>query len=505
MSGDGMGLGEAARLLTASEMREADARTIAAGTPGSVLMERAGLAVAEAAGGLTDQGRRVLVACGTGNNGGDGFVVARLLAERGYGVAVGLHGSRDALRADAAASAERWTGEVTPLAALDPGSFDLVVDAVLGTGLARSLEGGLRGSIERLNGCGRPILAVDVPTGVDSDSGQVRGAAIQAALTVTFAARKPGHLLEPGRSHCGPVQVADIGISAATLASAGGSLFANSPALWRPEWPRLGRQAHKYRRGHTLVLSGGPTQTGAARLAARAALRVGSGLVTLVSPTPALAVNAAHLTAIMLRACDSASDLEDLLADPRFNTVALGPALGIGPDTRDRVTVALESGRGVVLDADALTSFAGEAGALSEAAGGSEVTPVITPHEGEFGRLFGGQGDILSSASKLERARRAAAFLGAVVVLKGSDTVIADPDGRAAVNENGTPYLATAGSGDVLTGFIAGLIAQGMPPFEAACGGVWLHAEAGSAVGAGLVGEDLPEVLAGLLRPAEGR
>lgn len=492
-------------LLTAAEMREADARTIGAGTSGLALMERAGLAVAEAATRLVRKGGQVLVLCGPGHNGGDGFVAARLLAERGYGVAVGLHGGRDALRGDAASAASLWRGELRPVDGYRPAEFDLVIDALLGSGLRRDLEGGLRALVERLNGCGRPILAVDIPTGIDSDSGALRGAAVQATRTVTFAARKPGHLLQPGRAHCGEVEVAEIGIAPATIRAVAGQIFANGPALWRPEWPRLGPQAHKYRRGHTLILSGGATQTGAARLAARGALRVGSGLVTLASPEDALAVNAAHLTAIMLRACQSPADLEDLLADPRYTTVALGPALGLGAATRERVTVALESGRGVVLDADALTSFVGHAQALAEAGAASEVTPVVTPHEGEFGRLLGDHGDMLSASSKLERARRAAAFLGAVVVLKGPDTVIASPDGPAAINENGTPYLATAGSGDVLTGVIAGLIAQGMPAFEAACAGVWLHAEAGSAIGPGLIAEDLPERLPAVLRALEER
>jgi ADP-dependent NAD(P)H-hydrate dehydratase / NAD(P)H-hydrate epimerase len=329
----------------------------------------------------------------------------------------------------------------------------------------------------------------------------VRGVAVRAARTVTFARRKPGHLLLPGRVCCGPVAVADIGIADATLAELGGRTFANGPDLWGAAFPRPDLEAHKYKRGHAVVVSGGATHTGAARLAARGALRAGAGLVTVASPAEALAANAAHLTAIMLRRCDGAADLRDLLADARFNAVALGPALGVGTATRAMVEAALGPNRAAVLDADALTSFSDDARALAaaiRAQGAAKV--VLTPHEGEFARLFAGVETVLTAASKLERARRAAELAQAVVVLKGPDTVIAAPDGRAAINENGTPVLATAGSGDVLGGVIAGLLAQGMGPFWAAAAGVWLHAEAGARFGPGLIAEDLPEALPAALR-----
>jgi NAD(P)H-hydrate epimerase len=373
-----------------------------------------------------------------------------------------------------------------------------IVDSLLGAGLSNHHTGGTRAAVERMNASGKPILAVDLPSGIDGDTGQVRGVAVRAARTVTFARRKPGHLLLPGRAHCGPVEVADIGIAPAMIAALGVKTFVNGPDLWRTAFPRPGLEAHKYKRGHAVVVSGGATHTGAARLAARGALRAGAGLVTVASPAEALAANAAQLTAIMLRRCDGASDLRDLLADPRFNAVALGPALGIGKETREKVEAALDAGRAVVLDADALTSFERDAGALATLV--HTHSAVLTPHEGEFARLFGGEDAVLNAPSKLERARVAAARVGAVVVLKGPDTVVAAPDGRAAINENGTPYLATAGSGDVLTGIVAGLLAQAMPPFEAVAAGVWLHAEAGALFGPGLIAEDLPEALPGALR-----
>jgi ADP-dependent NAD(P)H-hydrate dehydratase / NAD(P)H-hydrate epimerase len=389
---------------------------------------------------------------------------------------------------------------VRPISSLVGADGDLIIDALFGAGLARDIDGEAAEAMGWMNGSGRPILAVDVPSGIDGDTGAVRGAAVQATCTVTFARRKPGHLLMPGRAHCGPVTLADIGIGDETIAAVVGPTFANAPGLWAARFPQPSLDAHKYRRGHALVLSGGARHTGAARLAARGALRAGSGLVTVVAPAEALAESAAQLTAIMLRRCDGAGELRELLADPRVNAVALGPALGVGSATREMVAVALETGRAAVLDADALTSFEGEARALAALAEGRSQAAVLTPHEGEFARLFSGERDILKASSKLERARGAAALSRCVVVLKGPDTVIAAPDGRAAINENGTPYLATAGSGDVLTGIVAGLLAQGMPAFEAACAGVWLHAEAGARFGPGLIAEDIPEALPGALR-----
>jgi ADP-dependent NAD(P)H-hydrate dehydratase / NAD(P)H-hydrate epimerase len=486
------------QILTTAEMREADARAIQAGTPGFELMERAGAAVAKALRSMVAEGGRILVVAGPGNNGGDGFVAARIARDFGCDVEVALLGSPDRLTGDAGRAATQWAGPVKQLAQVDFSEADLIVDALFGAGLDRDIEGEARGAIERMNGSGRPILAVDMPSGIDGDTGQVRGAAVLATRTVTFVTRKPGHLLVPGRVHCGAVEVADIGIGPDVLSALGSKAVANAPALWSHALPRPGLSVHKYERGHTLVASGGATRTGAARLAARAALRVGSGLVTVASPPEALGINAAQLTAIMVRGCEGSEGLEAILRDTRFNALVLGPALGIHGITRAMVVVAVNARRGLVLDADALTSFEGFASQLQGAFAGAPT--VLTPHAGEMTRLFSGMAEVLEPRSKLEQARRAAAHMGAVVVVKGPDTVIAAPDGRAAINENGTPYLATAGSGDALSGIIGGLLAQGVTAFEAACAGVWIHAEAGSAFGPGLIAEDLPEGLPAVLR-----
>ena len=494
--------GVGTRVLSVAAVSKLDAASIAGGIPGIALMEAAGAAVAERARALARRDARILVLCGPGNNGGDGFVAARLLAADGYGVTLVLLGDRAALKGDAALAAGQWHEPVLADLPGDLNGFALVIDALFGAGLSRDLDGAARAMVEAVTAAHLPVLAVDVPSGVDGDSGAVRGIAFEAVETVTFVALKPAHLLEPGRSLCGEVHVAQIGAGeaaiAAGLAASLPPLHRNGPDLWRETFPRLTRASHKYTRGHAVVLSGPATKTGAARLAARAALRVGAGLVTLASPPNALAENAAHLTAIMLRRCDEPDDLDDLLTDERLNAILLGPGLGVGEPTRDRVAVAASAGRRLVLDADALTSFSGAARHLAGliAEGGGEA--VLTPHAGEFARLFDST-KVMQAGSKVERARAAAALTGAVLVFKGSDTVVAHPDGRAAVNDHGTPYLGTAGSGDVLGGLIAGLLAQGMPAFEAACAAVWLHGDAGLRHGPGLIAEDIPELMPAVL------
>lgn len=472
-------------LLSVAEMGEADRRTIAAGTPGIQLMERAGAAVAAAVCARWAP-CAVAVLCGPGNNGGDGFVAARILAERGYAVRLGLLGDRAALRGDAALAAASWSGPVEPLGLAQLDGAAVVVDAIFGAGLGRPVEGLVA---DLVAACGQrklPVVAVDLPSGVQGDTGEVVGAAFQAVATVTFCRLKPGHLLLPGRALCGETMVADIGIADATVAAIEPRQWQNGPALWRDGWPRPTIAGHKYSRGHALVFGGGIAATGAGRLAARAALRVGAGLVTLACPSSALMVNAAHLTSIMLTPCDDDPALTQLLADVRKNAIAIGPAHGVNDRTRAYVGAILRTARGVVLDADALTAFQDRPDDLFRAISGPTI---MTPHDGEFARLFDVTGD------KLTRTRRAATRAGAVVILKGADTVIAAPDGRAAINANAPPWLATAGAGDVLTGLCVGLLAQGLAPFEAACAAVWLHGATAAAFGPGLIAEDLPDLL----------
>jgi len=480
-------------LLTTAEMAEADRLAVAGGIPSIALMENAGRAVADAAAKML-QGRRVVVVAGPGNNGGDGFVAARYLAERALAVSVYFVGKRERLKGDAALAAQRWNGPVSEPAAFT--DCDVIIDALFGAGLDRDVEGPARNVIDLMNAASAPIVAVDLPSGVNGTTGAVLGRAVNAQLTVTFFRRKPGHFLLPGRLHCGVVEVADIGIPERVLEKIGPTTFADDPALWRNAFPQARTEGHKYSRGHAVVVSGGASSTGAARLAARGALRAGAGLVTIASPREALNINAAESLAVMVRPVDGPVELKEFLVDKRRNAIVLGPGGGVGAAMREQVRAALESDAAVVLDADALTSFAGEPDALATAIGKRSGRPVVlTPHEGEFSRLFSTLELEAHSRSKVEKSRLAAARSGAVLVLKGADSVVAAPSGRVAIADNGPPTLATAGSGDVLAGIVCGLLAQGMPVFEAACAAVWLHGEAAKEFGPGLISEDLPDML----------
>jgi ADP-dependent NAD(P)H-hydrate dehydratase / NAD(P)H-hydrate epimerase len=486
-------------LLTTAEMVEADRLAIAAGTAGIELMENAGCAVADAVGRVLE-GRRVVVVAGPGNNGGDGFVAARHLAERGYVVRISFVGELKRLKGDAALAADRWSGPVEEASPVSLTDCDIIVDALFGAGLDREVEGLPRAMIRAMNSSRVPVIAVDLPSGLNGTTGSVMGVAVEATHTVTFFRRKTGHLLLPGRLHCGIIEVADIGIPVAVLDKIKPATFANTPALWGRTFPQPSPRGHKYSRGHAVVVSGGLATTGAARLAARGALRAGAGLVTIASPRDALAVNAAASLAVMVRPVDGPAELAEFLLDKRRNAVVVGPGGGTGAAMRDQVHAALASDAAVVIDADALTSFSDGPDAMSSAIGRRSSGVVLTPHEGEFSRLFDHLANISQSNHKLEKTRLAARFTGAVVLCKGGDTVVAAPDGRATITENAPPTLATAGSGDVLSGLIAGLMAQGMPAFEAACAGVWLHGEAANEFGPGLIAEDLPEVLPGVYR-----
>lgn len=473
-------------LLTPREAARADAFMAAAGVPVARLMERAGYAVADAVMAETGFGASVVAVAGPGDNGGDAFVAAEVLRARGFKVAlIDLSGGGAGEAASAARAAYRGETIAADDAALERADF--VIDGLFGGGLSRPIEGPAADLVERINNSRARVVAIDLPSGVNGATGEVNGPAIVADRTVTFERRKPGHLLLPGRRHAGKVRVAEIGITAAAIASIGCTTFENGPGLWREARPRLDAEGNKYGRGHAVVMSGPMTATGAARLAAHAALRAGAGLVTVVSAADALLVNASHLTTVMLRRADSAEDLAGLLADRRLNAVCLGPGLPPDTATEERVRAALASPAAVVLDAGALTAFAGRAGELAAAIAAGPA--VLTPHAGEFARLFDGGSD------KLTATRRAAAEIGAVVIHKGADTVIAAPDGRAAINANAPPYLATAGTGDVLAGIVTAFLAQGVAPFEAAAMGVWLHGDTAARVGPALIADDL---LAGL-------
>lgn len=491
-------------LLTAARMRAIETAAIRSGAvEGLALMERAGRGVVEAAlrarPELARGGHRACVLCGPGNNGGDGYVVARLLAARGWRVEVFAPGDPERLPADAAENARRWRerGEIGRLEDAAPAmaQADLAVDALFGAGLTRGLEG-TPAELAEVAPRGFRV-AVDAPSGLCMDSGRPLGPVIAADLTATFHRARPGHWLEDGPALCGSLEVVDIGLPHAP-AEAGDARLVGRPG------PAAGKGGgHKYTHGHALILSGGVGRGGAARMAAYGALRAGAGLATLVCPPAAVPENAARLDAVQLRAAADGPALAELLEEPRYTALALGMGLGTGERERGLVRAALAARRATVLDADALTLFAGAPEALFA---DLHARCVLTPHPGEFGRLFPDIAERLAAApeggpafSKLDAVREAAARAGCVVLVKGADTVIADAEGRAAVHgaayERAVPWLATAGAGDVLAGIVAGLLARGLPAFGATETAAWLHVEAARLFGPGLIAEDLPGML----------
>jgi ADP-dependent NAD(P)H-hydrate dehydratase / NAD(P)H-hydrate epimerase len=489
-------------VLTVAEMMRADAGAIRRGIAGERLMEAAGRAVADEVQRRFPAGR-VVVLCGPGNNGGDGFVAARHLAAAGREVRLALLGARGALQGDAANHAARWSGPVESLSVELLEKDSIVVDALFGAGLSRPLDGLARAAVSAINARALNCVAVDVPSGVSGDTGEVSGDAPRCAATVTFFRKKPAHLLLPGRLLCGEVTVADIGIPDGVLDEIKPSIQENHPDLWldRYLWPKP--EGHKYSRGHAVVVGGVP-MTGAGRLSARAAMRAGAGLVTVAAPQAAHAIFATAAASLIMADLDGPTAFDELLRDKRKNVVLLGPGNGAGVPTRLRVLAALQARKACVLDADALTSFADDPAHLCRAIARSGQPVLLTPHDGELSRLFP---DIAAQhkRDKLARARAAAATSGAVVLLKGYDTVVAAPDGRAVINANASADLATAGAGDVLAGFATALIAQGMNAFDAACAAAWLHGDAATRFGPGLIADDLVETLPASLKELKAR
>lgn len=476
-------------LLSVKEMYQADAAAVAAGAVSIGLMEAAGRAIFDQIQQRWQQ-RPVAVLAGPGNNGGDGFVVARLLAEAGWPVRVGLLGNKEKLNGDAAINAVRWQGETRELGLSILDGDPLLIDALFGAGLTRPLDEAALKIIEAVNDKSLDCLAVDIPSGVHGDSGDILGDAPKAAVTVTFFRPKPGHFLMPGLERCGELVVADIGIAEKVLDDINPQTFLNGPGLWLNRFPWPDTQDHKYSRGHAVVL-GGEEMTGAARLAAMGARRTGAGLVTIASPPEAFDIYAAEEPGTLVKPVGDDNAFAALMADERKIAILAGPGLGVSEDTRERVLAALKTKKAVVIDADGLSAFADTPKTLFGAISGRCL---MTPHEGEFKRLFNEEGD------KVSRVRAAADKSGAVVLLKGPDTVIAEPDGRACINSTGTPDLATAGSGDVLAGMALGLMTQGMAPFEAGCAAAWMHGRLAEKIGSGLISEDLPGLIPEILK-----
>jgi hydroxyethylthiazole kinase-like uncharacterized protein yjeF len=478
----------AGEIMSVAAMRAADQAYVDAGGAALELMERAGRGAAALLNARYGP-RRALVACGPGDNGGDGYVAAAALRAFGWEVRVAAD-PQSGDRAGAAGAAAAKLDD--SLAALDEAALDgveVLVDALFGSGLTRPLSRDHVAFFKAAERRNLIVAALDLPSGLGGDRSVPLGYAPHVALTITFHRRKRAHVLEPARSFCGEVIVLDIGLEAVGE----DALYENLPSLWRHAFPTPAVDAFKSRRGHLMVMSGGPLQTGAARLAARAGLRAGAGLVTLLCSPQAALVNAAHLEAVMLTAFEDAAALASAAAGA--DVAVIGPAAGVGVATREHLVALRQAGAALVVDADALTSFRDDPQTLFSHLGPDDV---LTPHAGEFERIFPGL--LKDAPERVAAVREAARRSGAVVLLKGPDTTIAAPDGRCAVNVNGSPWLATAGSGDVLAGVIGGFLAQATPAFEAACAGVFVHAAAGGAFGPGLIAEDLPNALPAALR-----
>lgn len=469
-------------------MTAAEQDAIGRGADSYTLMQRAGAAVAAAIEERFAKGN-VVVLAGPGNNGGDGFIVAQTLLEKGWQVRVGLMGERDALGGDVARAAKGYKGELHPLHPFLLTEHPLVVDALFGTGLSRPVTGVAADVLDKMRRNRLQSVAVDIPSGIDGNTGQVLGTAAPAVLTVTFHRKKRGHVLLPGAACCGDIVVADIGIDPAALAKEEMHVFENDPQLWRGHLPFPHAHSHKYTRGHTVVQGGGLEHTGAARMAARAALRAGAGLVTVACDAQSLPIYAAICEAVMTRVVDNEQALIELLKDERVTAYLIGPGAGVNEATLTALLTALALKKPVVLDADALTVTAHKPQRVFDAL--RKVPAILTPHAGEFKRLFGE----LADTDKINATQQAAAICGAIVIYKGADTIIAAPDGRVVANGLSNPWLATAGAGDVLAGICCGLLAGKMPAFEAACAAVWMHSAAAAEYGAGLIAEDLPDIL----------
>tara|TARA_B100001105_G_scaffold252249_1_gene243430 strand:+ start:1905 stop:3404 length:1500 start_codon:yes stop_codon:yes gene_type:complete len=489
-------------VLTSEQMYRADFLASKNGISSYQLMRNAGKRIAREIIKKHQKGR-VLILCGRGNNGGDGFVVARLLSARGWPVQVGILKSLKKMKDDALRASEEWEGVTFELSLPQLkkriNGCSVVVDALFGIGLNRPVKENIKGLINAINKSEIPCVSIDIPSGIDADSGKILGTAIKANETISFFRPKLGHILFPGREYSGNLIISDIGIPDSVIQKIKPTIFLNSPKLWNKKFPWPSYQDHKYSRGHALVM-GGEEMTGAARLAARACLRIGSGLVTIAANKSSSKIYKMEMPEILSVTVDSLHDLKKIISDKRKNVFLVGPGIGVSRLSSKKVLLLLSKKRPCVLDADAISAFKDSPKKLFKS-----VFPrcVLTPHEGEFARLFPKIAK-RKNINKVAKCVLAAFDANGVVLLKGSDTVISRPDGLSVVNCNAPPTLATAGSGDVLAGIITGLIAQGMNSFDASVSGAWIHGEAAKLFGPGLVADDLPNLIPLVLKKIDG-
>ena len=473
-------------LLTNSQMSFVENQAIKSGKKSTELMENAGTAVVKLI-LKRYKNRNISVLCGPGKNGGDGFVVARLLKEQGWNVRLGLTSSQK--DKDSIEKAELWKGNIEPLNESLLYGNPIIIDAMFGAGLKRKLTGIPLALVTKINNKKLDCIAIDIPSGIDGDSGKILGDAPKCKLTITFFCAKPGHFLMPSKSKVGEVIIEDIGISNSFLKQINVKTFLNTPELWKKKFPIPTYDTHKYKRGH-LLIAGAANMTGATHLASSSARRIGAGVVTIGAPSSSCDIYKLGAFGHIVLPINNPGDWNNLLKNYKNTATLIGPGLGKIAFLKDVVIAALNSKKPVILDADGLNIFKNNPLQLFHSTNRKHI---LTPHEGEFKKLFNFKGNPIS------RVSRAAKKSGAIVLLKGSSTIIAHPNGKIIINDTGKPYLATAGSGDVLAGIIAGLITQGMNVFEAGCGGTWIHGRAAELFGPGLIAEDIPKLIPTIL------
>jgi len=485
-------------LLNNEAMEQLDRDTISCGTLGIQLMEQAGSSAVEQ---ICHHYSPIptLVLCGPGNNGGDGFVIARLLAQQGFNVQVAQALPKGHYQNDAAIMEQKYIGEAIALEecckVIDDQQYQLVIDALFGTGLNRPIEGIYHTVLQKVSTLKAPIVAIDIPSGINGNTGQVQGIAAPAMLTVTFAFKKLGHTLIPGRDYCGKIIVTDIGHPPNLLQDIRSDYIENHPELWQKYLPSPSNQSHKYNRGYTLIYGGPIACTGASRMASYAALRAGAGICSIACTPAALPIYAASVTAIMTKSYSSDAELNKMLDSNKLNALLIGPGAGVNDTTRRHTLMMLNTQLPCVLDADALTCFSDNPQILFNAIKQRNAATILTPHSGEFDRIFG----ITTPEKRIESVMKAAMNSGAIIILKGADSIIGTPDGNVTINTHASFHLATAGAGDVLAGIIAGLLATNMPPYKAVQAAIWIHGECGIRCGKGLIAEDLIDVLPNIL------
>jgi len=471
-------------ILTNEEMAEADQMTIASGVPSIELMENAGKAVFNNI--PIKNIDRVLLLIGPGNNGGDGFVVARLLIEIGISVDIFFY-NNGKISNDCKINKDKIDSQSFISEIRNYSSYSYVIDALFGTGFTRKIPSQLEKIFSIVKKNKIPVYAIDIPSGINGNSSIVNGDCLECVKTITFFNKKKCHYLYPGKNFCGEVIVEDIGIKTDVFKEMMPKIRNNNPELWIKEFPFPSSFDHKYSRGLLIINCGPIYKTGAARLAGRSAMRVGAGAVKLICDDEAAKVLEPQISVELISVVKEKNEIQQIFKDRKVSSILVGPGNGVNDETKSRTLLALAFVKHVVIDADAITCFEKNPKELFV-----DTYPhtILTPHEGEFRRLFGDE--IASIEDKVVKTVEASKLAGSIVVLKGADTIIANPEGQAVINSSEAPYLATAGSGDVLAGIIASLVGDNkMSAFNAACAGTWIHSKLGELIGAGLIAEDL--------------